>query len=215
MPRHRLRDATWASLHAKLVTIPGIWKTDAAALRRFVEAVVYVLRAGIAWEDLPATFGTPGTAYRRFRRWACKGIWDELFLEGVPTDALETVMLDSSACKAQRFASGARGGGEEALGRSRGGLTTEIHAVVGGGGRGLCFLVAPRPGARCPPAPGFVPPARARPGRRLPAGPGLARGLGLRATDRRPRLRHRRAARLARGGQGGGGRPLRADPEGG
>ena len=104
MSRHRLRDATWASLHAKLRTIPGIWKTDVAALRRFVEAVAYVPRTGTAWEDLPAAFGEPGTAYRRFRRWACKGIWDELFLEGVPTDALETVMLDSSACKAQRFA---------------------------------------------------------------------------------------------------------------
>src|SRR4051794_9117301 len=143
MPRHRLRDATWASLHAKLVTIPGIWKTDVAALRRFVEAGAYVLRTGIAWEGLPAGFGEGGTIYRRFRRWACKGIWGELFLEGIPTDALETVMLDSTACKAQRFASGARGGGEEALGRSRGGLTTKIHAVVDGLGRPSCFLLTP------------------------------------------------------------------------
>src|SRR3954471_21025648 len=149
MPRHRLRDATWASLHAKLVTIPGIWKADVAALRRFVEAVAYVLRTGIAWEDLPAGLGEPGTAYRRFRRWACKGIWDELFLEGLPADALGTVMLDSTACKAQRFASGARGGGEEALGRSRGGLTTKIHAVVDGPGRPLCFLLTPGQAADC------------------------------------------------------------------
>jgi len=149
MSRHRLRDAVWASLHAKLVTVPGIWKTDAAALRRFVEAVAYVLRTGIAWEDLPAAFGEAGTAYRRFRRWARKGIWDGLFLEGVPTDALETVMLDSTACKAQRFASGARGGGEEDLGRSRGGLTTKIHAVVDGLGRPLCFLLTPGQAADC------------------------------------------------------------------
>src|SRR5690242_1687835 len=149
MPRHRLRDAVRASLHAKLVTIPGIWKADTVALRRFVEAVVYVLRTGAAWEDLPAAFGEPGTAYRRFRRWACKGIWDELFLEGIPTDALETVMLDSTACQAQRFASGARGGGEEALGRSRGGPTTKIHAVIDGLGRPLCFLLTPGQAADC------------------------------------------------------------------
>src|ERR671929_172435 len=72
MPRHRLRDAVWASLHAKPVTVPGIWKADAPALRRFVEAVVHVLRTGVAWEDLPATFGAPGAAYRRFRRRAFK-----------------------------------------------------------------------------------------------------------------------------------------------
>ena len=149
MSRHRLRDAIWASLHAKLVTVPGIWKTDVAGLRRFVEAVAYVLRTGIAWEDLPAAFGEAGTAYRRFRRWARKGIWDELFLEGIPTDAPETVMLDSTACKAQRFASGARGGGEEDLGRSRGGLTTKIHALVDGLGRPLCFLLTPGQAADC------------------------------------------------------------------
>jgi transposase len=80
---------------------------------------------------------------------ARKGIWDGLFLEGVPTDALETVMLDSTACKAQRFASGARGGGEEDLGRSRGGLTTKIHAVVDGLGRPLCFLLTPGQAADC------------------------------------------------------------------
>jgi transposase len=53
MPRHRLRDATWALLHAKLVAVPGIWKRDIERLRQFVEAVVYVLRTGVAWEDLP------------------------------------------------------------------------------------------------------------------------------------------------------------------
>lgn len=49
MLRHRLCEATWASLHARLVTIPGIWKKDPEPLRRFVEAVAYVLRtAGAA-----------------------------------------------------------------------------------------------------------------------------------------------------------------------
>ena len=62
MSRHRLRDATWAPLHVKLAAIPGIWKGDVAALRRFVEAVAYVLRTGVAWEDPPAEFGPAGTA---------------------------------------------------------------------------------------------------------------------------------------------------------
>jgi putative transposase len=84
MPRHRLRDAVWASLHAKLVAIPGIWKKDAERLRRFVEAVVLVLRTGVAWEDLPERFGKPNSLHRRYRRWAVAGIWDELFTAGVP-----------------------------------------------------------------------------------------------------------------------------------
>jgi transposase len=172
MPRPRPPDAAWASLHAKLRALPCIWKAAAAAaLRRFAEAAVYILRAGVAWDDPPERFGRPSSVHRRFRRWAREGIWDELFLDGIPTDALETVMLDSTACKAQRFASGARGGGEGALGRSRGGLTTKIHAVVDGLGRPLCFLLTPGQAADCRQA-------------RAPAG-----RADVRAADRRPRLR--------------------------
>jgi transposase len=151
MPRHRLRDAVWASLHARLCTIPGIWKSDADRLRRFVEAVAYVLRTGMAWEDLPERFGKPNSLYRRYRRWAIAGIWDALFTAGVPEDALETVMIDATITKAQRFASGARGG-EEDLGRSSGGLTTKIHVLIDEHGRPLCYLLTPGQAADCPQA---------------------------------------------------------------
>ncbi len=168
MPRHRLRDAVWTSLHAKLVAIPGIWKRDVERLRGFVEAVVYVLRTGVAWDDLPERFGQPNSLYRRYRRWAQQGIWDTLFESGIPEDELETVMVDATITKAQRFASGARGGGEEELGRSRGGLTTiigraddpsapqrgpegprGIHVLVDRRGRPLCYLLTPGQAADC------------------------------------------------------------------
>ncbi len=117
MPRHRLRDAVWTSLHAKLVAIPGIWKSDADPLPRFIEAVAYVLRTGVAWEDLPERFGKPNSLYRRLpascagrfpsgpdrrlcHRWAVAKIWDELFTAGVPEDALKTVMVDATITKA-------------------------------------------------------------------------------------------------------------------
>src|SRR5215212_730702 len=138
MPRHRLRDAVWALLHAKLVAIPSIWKRDIERLRQFIEAVVHVLRTGVAWEDLPERLGKPNSLYRRFRRWSQQGIWDALFESGIPEDELETVMVDATITKAQRFASGARGSGEEDLGRSRGGLTTKIHVLADRRGRPLC-----------------------------------------------------------------------------
>jgi transposase len=149
MPRHRLRDATWASLYAKLRAVPGIWKRDFERLRQFVEAVVYVLRTGVAWDDLPERFGKPNSLYRRFRRWSRQGIWDALFARGIPEDELETVMVEATITKAQRFASGARGGGAEDLGRSRGGLTTKIHALVDRRGRPLCYLLTPGQAADC------------------------------------------------------------------
>ena len=36
--------------------------------RRFVNAVIYQLKTGIAWEDLPARFGKPNTVWKRFYR---------------------------------------------------------------------------------------------------------------------------------------------------
>jgi transposase len=45
----------------------------------------------VAWQDLPERFGRPNSLYRRSRRWAIAGIWDELFTAGVPEDAPETV----------------------------------------------------------------------------------------------------------------------------
>ena len=114
-----------------------------------MEAVVYVLRTGVAWADLPDWFGKPNSLYRRFRRCSQQGIWDALFTAGVPEDALETVMVDATITKAQHLASGARGGGEEDLGRSRGGLTTKIHALVDGRGRPLCYLLTPGQAADC------------------------------------------------------------------
>ena len=77
-------------------------------------------------------------------------------------------MVDATITKAQRFASGPRGGGEEDLGRSRGGLTTiidradapsasqrgpfgprGIHALVDGRGRPVCYLLTPGQAADC------------------------------------------------------------------
>jgi transposase len=58
-------------------------------------------------------------------------------------------MVDATITKAQRFASGARGGGEEDPGRSRGGLATKIHVLVDEQGRPLCYLLTPGQAADC------------------------------------------------------------------
>ena len=203
MPRHRRRDAMWASLHAKLAAIPGIWKSDAERLRRFVEAVVHVLRTGVAWQDLPERFGKPHSLHRRFRRWSRQGIWDELFERGIPEDGLETVMVDATITKAQRFARGARGGGAEDLGRP---VARRLDDQD------------PRPGR--PLRPTLVLSADAGPGGGLPSCRDPARRGGVRLPDRRARLRHRRhpvgqhRCPTVRRAPGRGGDPVQAQPQG-
>lgn len=105
--------------------------------RLFIEGVVWILRTGAPWRDVPAVFGRWNTLYRRFRRWAEADRWERLrqALSPRANDTHDGLMLiDSTIVKAHAHAAGARKEGDgarvQALGRSRGGLTTKLHAVV-------------------------------------------------------------------------------------
>jgi transposase len=146
MTRTRLDDAHWASLMLVIQRIPHVWKRDEAGLRRFITAVLWVLRTGVPWRDLPASLGHWPSVYHRFRRWCLRGRWDLLFEHlrpMVPADGL--VLADSTTCKAHRAAAGAAHSTPEAesLGRSRGGICSKIHACTDGLGRILRLIDSP------------------------------------------------------------------------
>ncbi|CAH2406050.1 hypothetical protein MES5069_510002 [Mesorhizobium escarrei] len=102
-----------------------------------------VLKSGGRWVDAPDAYGPRKTLYNRFVRWAAKGIWVDIFhalvsAGGTPAE----VLIDSSAVKAHRCASGGKGGEQnQAIGRSRGGRTTKIHALTDGLCRPIAFLL--------------------------------------------------------------------------
>jgi transposase len=79
--------------------------------RRVISGIVHVLKTGGRWVDAPAIYGPKKTLYNRYVRWAAKGIWADIFhalasAGGPPED----VLIDSSAVKAHRCASGGRKG---------------------------------------------------------------------------------------------------------
>ena len=43
--------------------------------RECVEGILWVLRTGARWRDLPAHFPSPPTCWRRFRAWTEAGLW--------------------------------------------------------------------------------------------------------------------------------------------
>lgn len=47
--------------------------------RLFMEAVLWIVRTGSPWRDLPATFGHWNSVFRRFRRWAVAGVFERVF----------------------------------------------------------------------------------------------------------------------------------------
>ncbi len=79
--------------------------------RRFISGIVHVLRSGCRWADAPPVYGPRKTLYNRFVRWAAKGVWMDVFhalaSEGGPP---AEVLIDSTAVKAHRCASGGKGG---------------------------------------------------------------------------------------------------------
>jgi transposase len=100
--------------------------------RRFLEAVLWVLRTGAPWRDLPTELGNWSTVYRRYRRWAIAGRW-EVLRQMLERPERCYSLIDSTIIKAHPHAAGALrvgGSSEEALGRSRGGFSTKLHALV-------------------------------------------------------------------------------------
>lgn len=111
--------------------------------RLFVEAVLWVARTGSPWRDLPSELGEWNSTYQRFARWSNKGVWQRVFAELAKDADFEEVFLDTTIIRAHQHAAGAPKKGPQALGRSRGGLSTKIHALVEGLGQLARFALTP------------------------------------------------------------------------
>jgi transposase len=78
--------------------------------RLFLEAVLWIARTGSPWRDLPEYFGKWFSVWKRFRRWALKGVFEKIFrvLSGDPD--FEYAMIDGTIVKVHRHGTGAKGG---------------------------------------------------------------------------------------------------------
>jgi transposase len=126
--RHALTDEQWAAISPRLPQQRG--PKSECANRNFIDAVIWLATTGAAWRDLDASFGPWKTIYNRFRNWALRGWWNELF-RGIPIEEKVGSILDATIVRAHQDSAGGRGGPvANALGRSRGGFSTKLHAVV-------------------------------------------------------------------------------------
>ena len=44
-----------------------------------MEGVLWIVRTGSPWRDLPEAFGDWNSVFRRFSRWSIKGVWWRIF----------------------------------------------------------------------------------------------------------------------------------------
>jgi len=129
MSRYDVTDFEWRVIEPLLPNKPrGVLRVDD---RRVLNGILWVLRSGAPWRDLPERFGPRTTCYNRFARWRKAGVWDRLMDAITAAHDGDIQMIDSTSVRAhQQSATAKRGGADRCLGRSRGGLTTKIHVVV-------------------------------------------------------------------------------------
>jgi len=78
---------------------------------RVISGNVHVLKSGCRWVDAPPEYGPRKTLYNHFVRWAEKGIWQHIFIALADTGGPPRhILIDSSAVRAHRSASGGKGG---------------------------------------------------------------------------------------------------------
>jgi len=104
----RFSDDQWVRVWACLKAHPGIYVAQEAPTRAFVEAVLWMARAGAAWRLMPDEIGSWNSVYKRFARWQEKGVW-QMLMDHLSADGdREWLMLDSTVVRAHACAAGAK-----------------------------------------------------------------------------------------------------------
>ncbi|MFO1258470.1 MAG: IS5 family transposase [Gammaproteobacteria bacterium] len=127
MARLMLSDELWSKLRT-IMQQQGIY--DKPELRLMVEAMLYRLRVGCPWRDLPAEFGCWNSIFQKFNRWSSKNKLVKIFKSLVQDPDLEWTFIDASIIRAHQHSAGAASKENQAIGKSVGGNTTKIHMVV-------------------------------------------------------------------------------------
>ncbi len=143
MDRLVLSDAAWERMAPLIIGRPDQKGSTGRDNRMFVEGVLWIVRTGSPWRDLPEAFGDWNSVFRRFSRWSLKGVWWRIFEAMSDDPDFEYLIVDSTIVRAHQHAAGAKKRGSEgqAIGRSRGGLSTKIHMVVRGLGCPVRFML--------------------------------------------------------------------------
>jgi transposase len=150
-----LTEVQWRRLEPHLPPVKPRTGRPNAPHRRIIDGILWVLRTGAPWHDLPARYGPVGTVSSRFYRWRASGVWDRVLAalqsaaDGRGEVDWDLHHVDATIIRAHQHAAGARRdgavGGEaqarEALGRSRGGFSTKLHLRAEGHGRPITAVL--------------------------------------------------------------------------
>ena len=139
--RYELSDYEWTAIKPMLPNKPrGVRRVND---RRVLNGIFWVLRSGAPWRDLPETYGPRTTCYNRFVRWRQAGVWDQIMDALAAGHDAAVQMIDTSVVRVHQHGACIADNNHQDMGRSRGGLTSKIHAVVDTNGLPVHLALTP------------------------------------------------------------------------
>jgi transposase len=139
--RYELSDYEWTAIEPMLPNKPrGVPRVND---RRVLNGICWVLRSGAPWRDLPEGYGPSTTCYNRFVRWRRAGVWDRIMDALAAAHDAAVQMIDTSIVRVHQHGACVAGNREQHMGRSRGGLTSKVHAVVDANGLPVRLSLSP------------------------------------------------------------------------
>ena len=114
--RYELTEAQWNRIQDLLPGRPESVGRTAKDNRTFVNGVLWALRSGARWSDLPERYGRYKTVHKRFTRWAATGVWEKIFRTLTQDKSNQYLMIDSTIVRAhQQAATGRKKGARTRL----------------------------------------------------------------------------------------------------
>jgi putative transposase len=114
--RYELSEAQWERVTDFLPGRKEHVGRTAANSRIFFNGVLWGLRSGARWSDLPERYGKYKSVHKRFVRRAQSGVWERIFRELVGDKKSQYLMIDSTLVRAhQQAAMGSKKGARTRL----------------------------------------------------------------------------------------------------
>jgi len=113
-------------------------------MKKVIHGILFVLSEGCGWRAIDQPEAKWNSIYQYYRRWCRDGTWQKLWDLLAPQARGKTAFLDSSHIKVHRCGLNPAGGREtQAIGKTKGGWNTKLHALVDGGGVPVALSLSP------------------------------------------------------------------------
>lgn len=141
MEKQYINEASWSKIFEFLQKQKNIYIKSERSCKMFVESIFWITKTGAQWRELPEKYGKWNSVFYRFNEWSKKQVWHLLHMFCIENPDLEYVAIDSTIIRAHACAAGYSKNSKEAIGRSKGGFTSKIHAATDALGNPLIFLL--------------------------------------------------------------------------